>query len=83
MPHLSSALTLTSRPRYTAPDWALELVALAGLLAIYAILIAHWSALPERVPMKFSLAGQVTTTGPTHRDPAPISRDLAPFSRLA
>ncbi len=52
-----------ARPRRTRTDAALEALAAAGYLAMVAVLVVHWSALPDRVPMRFDLSGNVIGEG--------------------
>jgi uncharacterized membrane protein len=45
-------------PRRSAFDWALEVASLAALFAMFAILGAKWTALPDEAPLHFDASGQ-------------------------
>lgn len=55
---MSIRTAVTLSPRRSAFGWALEVASLAALFAIFAILGARWTALPDQVPLHFDAAGQ-------------------------
>jgi uncharacterized membrane protein len=44
-------------------DWLLEGISLAGLVAVFAIVIFHWEDLPERIPAHFGASGRPNRWG--------------------
>src|ERR1043165_7448180 len=58
---------------WTGPERAIEIAALLATIAVCAILAAYWPRLPERIPVKFGLNGEIKEWG---------SRSLALFLPL-
>jgi uncharacterized membrane protein len=48
---------------WSGSDRAIEIAALLALIAVFAILAAYWPRLPERVPTKFAMDGQIKDWG--------------------
>ncbi len=51
------------RLRYNAPEWILEAIGVACIVAAFAIIIGNWALLPERIPIHFTVDGEVDGWG--------------------
>lgn len=48
---------------WTGRDRAIEIAALLALIAVFVILAVYWPRLPERVPTKFGVNGEIKAWG--------------------
>jgi hypothetical protein len=62
-PRAVEARTAPAMPKRTSLDWALEIVSLAVLAAIFLTLATYWPELPNRVPRHYGFAGNPNNWG--------------------
>lgn len=51
------------RLRYTVSEWILEAIGVAGIVAAFALIVANWAQLPERIPIHFTVDGEANGWG--------------------